>query len=184
MGYYNAASQWFSALLFLPGVIGQAAIPVLSEQIGKKDHERAKKILVSSIKLNMAIIFPIAILGSLCSPWIMLLYGKDFGAAWPTLVVTLIAAAITAVQSPAAQVMTSSGNMWKAAIMNVSWALSFVVLSKLLLPWGSFGLSAARSLAYLIYALWSIKFAFSLIGHLKNQSVNESINCEVTCSEH
>ncbi len=183
MGFYNAANQWFSALLFLPGVIGQAAIPVLSEQIGNRDHDRSKKVLVNSIKLNMVIIFPVAIIGSLCSPWIMTLYGKDFEAAWPTLVVTLIAAAITAVQSPAAQVLTSSGNMWKAAIMNVSWALSFIILSKLLLSWGSLGLGTARSVAYLVYSLWSIRFALKLIDRLKNQVMNE-VNSEETCLEH
>ena len=78
MGYFNAANQWFSALLFLPGVLGQATIPVLSERLGAKDTHRAGKVLLYSCKLNAVIILPVVLLGSLFSQSIMRLYGGGF----------------------------------------------------------------------------------------------------------
>ena len=164
MGYYNAANQWFSALLFLPGVLGQAAIPVLSEQMGQKDYKRSRKILMYSVKLNAAVIFPVVIIGSLLSPWIMGLYGKDFNSAWATLVVTFISAAISALQLPAAQVITSSGHIWKAASMNLCWAVAFVAFASAMISLGSLGLAVSRCFAYLIYAIWSFWFASYLLN--------------------
>jgi O-antigen/teichoic acid export membrane protein len=166
MGYYNAANQWFSVLLFLPGVLGQAAIPVLSEQIAKKDVGRTKKILIYSIRLNAVIILPIVVFGSIFSPWIMRLYGQDYGVAWATLVFTFFAAGITALQSPAAQVISAFGRMWKVFLMNLSWGVVFIITVAGFIEWGSLGLAVGRSIAYLIYAFLSFIFTFSLIRHL------------------
>lgn len=163
MGYYNAANQWFSALLFLPGVLGQAAIPVLSERIGEKDLARSRKILLYSCKLNSVVMVPLVFVGFLSSPWIMNLYGNDFEEAWATLAVTLVAAGIAAMQAPAAQVITASGRMWMTAAMNLSWATAFILFSFMMINLNSLGLAISRSIAYCLYAAWSFKFAFLLL---------------------
>lgn len=163
MGYYNAANQWFSALLFLPGVLGQAAIPVLSEGLGKNDLSRSRKIFAYSIKLNSAVMMPVVIMGCICSPWIMRLYGDDFKVAWPTLLFTLFAAGISALQAPAAQIIAASGKMWMGMIMNSCWAVIFVTSTWGIINLGSLGLAIARCIAYSVYMAWSFKFAYSLI---------------------
>jgi len=169
MGYYNAANQWFTALLFLPGVLGQAAIPVLSEHLGEKDFMRARKIFLYSVKVNLGLIVPLVLLGSLLSPWIMGFYGKDFGGAWATLVLALLTAGIVALQAPAGQIMTASGRMWTATIINLSYAIVFITATVVLVRWGSVGLAGARGVAYCIYALWSFKLAFGVIGKSDNK---------------
>lgn len=163
MGCYNAANQWFAALLFLPGVLGQAAIPVLSEQIGKKDFERSRRILTYSLKMNAAIIFPVLILGSLCSPWIMSLYGKDFDTAWATLVLTLIAASLAAIQAPPGQILFASGKMWLCSIMNIGWSLSFVFFAFFFVSTGSLGLALSRCISYVIYSGLSLLFCMRFL---------------------
>jgi O-antigen/teichoic acid export membrane protein len=163
MGYFNAANQWFSALLFLPGVLGQAAIPVISERLSEKDADRAGKILSYSCKLDAAIILPVVILGSLFSQTIMSLYGKGFSAGWSTLVFTLLAAGISAFQAPAAQVISAAGKMWMTFLMNLSWALAYVALSAVLVQYGSLGLAIGRAVSYCFYGGWSFWFAYSLI---------------------
>lgn len=176
MGYYNAANQWFSALLFLPGVLGQACIPVLSERLGSGDLDRTKKILLYSCRLNAALIMPIVIFGAITSPWIMGLYGGDFIAAWATLAVTFLAAGITALQAPATQVITASGRMWMGFVMNLSWALIFLTTTVMMIQWGSLGLATARSIAYCVYAGWSLKFAYALLQERSSQvAVCESV---------
>jgi O-antigen/teichoic acid export membrane protein len=163
MGFYNAANQWFSALLFIPGILGQAAIPVLSERLGENDIGMSRKILIYSTKLNVAIILPVILAGSLGSTWIMGLYGQEFRLAWPTLVVTLIAAGIVAVQAPASQIISASAKMWMALVVNLSWSTVFVLTAAAIIDWGSLGLAVARSIAYCFYAYWSIWFAYGLV---------------------
>ena len=163
MGYFNAANQWFSAILFLPGVLGQAAIPVLSERLGMHDLKNSKKILLYSCRLNAAVLLPVIIVGCLCSPWIMNLYGADFRVAWPTLVAILIASGIAAMQAPAYQIIIASGRIWMAAIMNSSWAIIFVLLALTTLQWGSLSLAIGKITAYVFYAALSFKFSLFLL---------------------
>ena len=163
MGFYNAANQWFSALLFFPAILGQAAIPVLSERLGEKDIAASKKILIYSTRLNGSIIFPLILAGSLGSTWIMGLYGEEFKLAWPTLVVTLIGAGIVAMQAPASQMISASGKMWIALVINLIFSTAFVLTAARIIDWGSLGLAVARSFAYCFYAYWSMWFAYGLV---------------------
>jgi len=175
MGYFNAANQWFSALLFLPGVLGQATIPVLAERLGAKDTDRAGKVLLYSCRLNAAIILPVVVLGSLFSQSIMKLYGGGFGSGWATLVFTLIAAGIAAVQAPPAQIISAAGRMWMATVMNLSWALVYVALTAVLIEFGSLGLAIGRMVGYCFYAIWSFWFACSLLRGARCFSPNNDI---------
>lgn len=170
MGFYSAANQWFSALLFLPRVLGQAAIPALSEHIALGDVGIVRKILFGSLRINSVIVLSAVALGSVCSPWIMGLYGEEFSSAWLTLVLTLIAAGITAIQAPAAQLISSSGKMWFAMVMNGSWAIIFVIFSCALINLGSSGLATARVIAYAVYTIWSFVFSLKLLRNLNTKS--------------
>lgn len=163
MGIYNAANQWFILLLFLPRVLGQAAIPVLSEQLALGQTEKVKKILFSTIVFNSLVVFSVVLPASLLSPLIMRLYGKDFSGDWMTLVFILFAAGISAVQTPSANVLTSSDKMWGVTVMNIVWALIFVCLSFFLIRWGSAGVAFSRMIAYLAYAAISLTFSLWII---------------------
>lgn len=170
MGVFNAANQWFGALIFLPGVLGQAALPVLSERMGADDSGRSRKLLAFYTKLNAVVVAPLVILGAAASPLIMASYGPGFREAWPTLVVVLLTAGLVAVQTPAGQVLAASGRMWLGSAMNFGWAILFIVATYLLVPRGSFGLAAARLLAYVLHSLWV--FAF-VVFTLKKCSYSE-----------
>jgi O-antigen/teichoic acid export membrane protein len=163
MGVFNAANQWFNALMFLPGVLGQAVLPMLSERLGYDDKVRSNRILTSSIKLNAVVVFPMVLMGCLFSPFIMSIYGAGFRDAWPTLAVALLTAGLLAVQAPVGAVVQASGRMWLAASMNLGWGFAFFISTLLLVRYGSVGLSTARGIAYILHSLWVFLFAFSLI---------------------
>lgn len=170
MGQFNAANQWFNALLFLPGILGQAALPVLTERFGVGDARRSTAILGICIKANAMIVGPLVLIGALASPYIMALYGPSFRAAWPTLVVALATAGLLAIQTPVAQIIAASGRMWLGTVMNLGWAISFVLLTWLLVDWGSVGLAIARLLAYVVHGIWTLSFVLHLLRTVDRQS--------------
>jgi O-antigen/teichoic acid export membrane protein len=163
MGLFNAANQWFGALLFLPGILGQAALPVLSERLGENDAMRSGKVLSFYIKLNAVVVMPLVLLGCLASPWIMASYGTGFREAWPILVVVLVTAALLAVQTPVGQIIAASGRMWLGSVMNLGWAVCFIGLTWGFIHWGALGLAGARCGAYLAHAAWTFAFALLLL---------------------
>jgi len=159
MGAFNAANQWFGALLFLPGVLSNTMLPLLCERMAASDRARAGRVLGASLVVNAVLILPLVAVGCAFSPWIMRLYGPDFGGTWPTLVVSLITAGLLAVQTPVGQVIAATGRMWLGFAMNFGWAVGCILLTGHLLYLGSMGLALARLGAYGLHAIWTFGFA-------------------------
>jgi O-antigen/teichoic acid export membrane protein len=170
MGLFNAANQWFGALLFLPGILGQAALPVLSDCLGQNDTEKSARVLGFYIKLNAMIVVPLVLLGSLVSPYLMASYGKGFQQGWPTLIVVLATAGLLAVLSTVGQVLVASGRLWVGAFMNLGWGAAYLSFTLLLVSHGAFGLASARLLAYVVHAIWTFGFAVCIIKTSRKHS--------------
>ncbi len=163
MGIFSAANQWYVMLLFLPSLLGQVVLPVLSERLGQKEIKQSMKTLVLAIKMNLLIVAPLVLVASIASPYIMNLYGEGFRSGWPTLVVVLLTAGLLAVQTPVGQIIAASGKMWIGFAMNTGWALTFIVSTLLLIDFGSFGLATARAVSYIVHATWTFGFAIWII---------------------
>mgnify|MGYP000861028187 CR=1 FL=1 len=163
MGIFNAANQWYAMLMFLPGLLGGVVLPVLSERLGQKDKNQSMKTMFFSIKANALFVMPLVALAGIASPYIMSLYGAGFRDGWPTLVVVLLTAGLLAVQTPVGQIIAASGKMWLGFVMNMGWALVFIVSTLLLVDKGSLGLATARACSYVIHATWTFGFAIWLI---------------------
>ncbi len=178
MGLFNAANQWFGALMFLPGILGQALLPMLSERLGQNDHVRAGKILWMSIRINSVVVFPLLLVGSFASPFIMELYGKNFEQGWPTLIVVLLTAGLFAIQTPVGEIIAASGRMWMGCAMNAGWALVFIGATAALINRGSLGLAGGRCIAYMVHAIWTFGFAYVVIKKAESSThVLPSASC-------
>jgi O-antigen/teichoic acid export membrane protein len=168
MGIFSAASQWRNAILFLPGVLGQVLVPMLSERIGLKDRPAIRKILFYSMAVNALVLGPIVIAGCFFSPSIMGAYGKDFGSSWATLIVVLITSGLLAVQMPVGQVIIASGQLWLGFLMNIGWAAVTIFATMLALRKGAFGLAIGQLSGYMIHGIWTIAFAYKIINKGSN----------------
>ena len=144
IGVYNAASQWYSAVLLLPGLLSVVILPVLSEQFGRQHQVQSKRLLRLAIAANGILVAPVILLGIVTSPWIMASYGRDFADGWPTLIVVLLTAGLVAVHYPVTQVITASGSLWMQMFMHVGWALAFLGLTWLLVSSGALGLAGTE----------------------------------------
>ena len=170
MGIYNAASQWYNALLFLPVSIGTVLLPVLSDRMGNGDARESSAVLGYMLRFNAAIVLPWVILISLASPYIMRIYGREYSHAWVTLVLVVLTAGIFVVLMPVGDVIAASGHMWLGCAMNAGWALVLVPLTSLLVHrgFGSLGLASARLFAYSIHAIWTFLFACHVLRKAKH----------------
>ncbi len=164
MGIFSAANQWYAMLWFIPGLLGQVMLPVLSERLGQKETNQSIKTLVFAIKANIALVLPLVLLASIASPYIMGLYGEGFRGGWPTLVVVLLTTGLVAAQAPVGQIITASGKMWIAFAMNIGWALIFILGTLLLVDKGALGLATARAVGYIFHTVWVFGFAYYFLA--------------------
>jgi O-antigen/teichoic acid export membrane protein len=163
MGLFTAANQWFGALLFLPNVLGQAALPVFSERSRDLDRPTLRRLVRLYIGLNVVVVLPLILLGIAASRYIMQLYGAGFREGWLTLSAVLITAGFVALQTPVGHLIVALDRMWLGTAMNLGWAVSFVVMAWLFVPFGALGLAGARLAAYALHAIWTSAFALSFL---------------------
>lgn len=163
MGALSATNHWYAAVLFLPGALGAALLPVLSERVGAGDARGARGVLRSAIGVNLAAVAPLVACGALASPSIMGLYGPGFAGEWPALVAALATAGLVAVTNPVGSVLAASGRLWLGFAMNAGWAAVFLGATALLVPWGAAGVATARLVAYAVHAVWTFAFAAAFL---------------------
>jgi O-antigen/teichoic acid export membrane protein len=164
MGVWNAANQWFTALLFLPTALAQVILPVLSERLGEGDRSRARRVLLAATAVNATLALAPAAIGAAGATLIMGLYGESFLPGAPTLALSLVAAALVAVQTPCAQVIEASGRMWLRLSVNAVWTAIVIGSTWRLLGSGAFGLSVSRAIGYLGIGVLLVVVAWSQVG--------------------
>lgn len=160
LGVYNAANQWQQAIQFLPGLMGAALLPVLSEKYGRGDRLGSFAVMWKMMKLVAAVVVPLALAVSFLSPWIMRGYGESFAAGYWVVVLSVATAALLAVMTPVGQFISASGRMWIGFCMNAGWGAAMLLASWRMVRWGAEGLAGARLLAYLVHAVWTFGFVF------------------------
>jgi O-antigen/teichoic acid export membrane protein len=160
LGIYNAAIQWQQAIQFLPALLGTALLPILAEKCGRGDWQGSLAVMWRMVKIVSGIAFPLAVVLSLLSPWIMRGYGESFVAGSWTLVLVVNTAALLAVMTPVGNLIAASGRMWMGFWMNMGWGGAMLVASWWLVRWGAEGLAAAQLVAYLCHAVWTFGFVY------------------------
>jgi O-antigen/teichoic acid export membrane protein len=159
LGIFNAASGWLNAVTFLPGLLGQVVLPVLSHASGEGNSLRSKKVLIAATKVNVLFAVPLVLAGCLASPFIMRLYGPGFASGSSTLVLIFLIAGLVCIQGPMGQLMVASGRMWLTLGFYSVWSLSFVGLTWEWIGAGAFGMAGAKLAAQVINGLGMVAFA-------------------------
>jgi O-antigen/teichoic acid export membrane protein len=150
MGVLNVTMSWFNAVSFLPGVLAQVVLPLLSSQGMEGDPSHQKSIVSAAMKINAITVIPVVIVVSCTSPFIMSCYGTGFSAGWPVLIIVVLTAGLLAVQTPAIQLITANGHMWAIFLMYLSYSLVYFGVTCSLVTWGALGLAVARLIAYFV----------------------------------
>jgi O-antigen/teichoic acid export membrane protein len=163
MGIFNAANQWRTFLLFLPMIIGQVSLPILSERCGNVGYRAMAQMLKSLILITLIVLIPFTIFVCLFSPFIMHLYGPDFTNGWPVLILVAFTAVLLGLSLPIGNIIAASGRMWVGFLMNTGWAIILIVSAGILLQWGALGLAAAFLIAYLVHMTWTYWYAMKII---------------------
>jgi O-antigen/teichoic acid export membrane protein len=163
MGLFNATNQWFAAIMFVPGLLGRVTLPALSESFAVGGRRGARSFLALTFKFNTAVMVPLVVVASLCSPWIMAFYGPSFVGAWPVLVIALITAAFFALESPVYQALLAEGKPWTVFYFDIGLSVAVLALTACFVDHGAMGLATARLLSYTGHSVCLLLY-FLLIG--------------------
>lgn len=152
LAIFEAADQWKVIILFIPGAISNIALPILSSTSKKQTFKQALKaniILVGIISASIALII------SIMSPFIMPLYGSDFGNHLP-LIILAISTIFSSIATIIEMAIYSKDRMWDCFWMNLLWALLLIGICHILLKlnYGATAPAMAVLLSYLVKTIY------------------------------
>ncbi|GIX05140.1 MAG: hypothetical protein KatS3mg114_1009 [Planctomycetaceae bacterium] len=153
-GLYSAASQWFNALMLIPLISGQVALPVLSERWQQRDRNGFVRVMGLAWLMNLLLLLPLVLAGSWWSKQVMGLMGVEFIEGAHVLTTLLLALVVIACQTPVGHALHASGRSHVASVMNLAWAGCYLGLASWWLPAGAVGIARARLGAYCLHTVW------------------------------
>lgn len=159
LGLFNAASQWRTLILFMPGLLASVIIPILSETHSQNDNGAFNRTISLNFRITWLLSLPITVAVITLGKPLASVFGKDFGGAAPIIVILVLSCFVTVVSSTVGTALVGSGRMWVGTLLNLGWASILVVLAFLLIPaYGALGLSVAYLVAYLFQGFCTIIF--------------------------
>jgi O-antigen/teichoic acid export membrane protein len=150
MGLLAAANQWFSALMFVPGVLTQILLPIYSEHLTGDRRAEARRLAARStliVLLGMALLVAPMVL---VSPLIAGLYGAEFRSGAPVFAMLFLTAAIAAPWGALGNYLAAEQRMWTRFHIHVVWATVLVAGAVLLIERGALGVALAMLSAYAV----------------------------------
>jgi len=156
LGVFEAANQWRLAILFIPTMVAQVALPVLSNLWGANDQRRYNKVLKYNILLNGGVAGLAALGIALLAVPIMASYGPGFESGVWVLVLLAVSSVLVAINSVVGQAIASKGRMWAGFALNLLWGLTLLGTTRILLDrqYGALGLALANLIAYSLHTVW------------------------------
>jgi O-antigen/teichoic acid export membrane protein len=159
MGIFSAASQWRTAIGFIPGVLGQLALPLLSNLNGERDASRYRKALRLNLILTAVAATVVALPVALAAPQIMRLYGRSFQQGWLVLAVSAAIAVLTCINGVVGMAILSAGSVWVGFSFNLMWAAVLLAGCYRFIPTNhALGLAGSMLGAYLAHTVWQAMY--------------------------
>ncbi len=158
LGLFGGANNWRMAILFVPTVIGQPFVSVLSNLLGHGEAVRARKVAWTGVGVAAVAGLVPAVGVALLAPVLMGGYGEAFVAGVPVLVVLALSAVATGVASAVGSWMSALGHMWLAAGVNALWAVAFTVALLGFAGPGALGLAIAYGVSSGLHLVWCLAY--------------------------
>jgi O-antigen/teichoic acid export membrane protein len=153
MGVFSAANQCRTAVAFLPALLSQPLLPMLSN-VGLGNPVAFKKLVRMNLLLNFGISVLVAAPIIFCSSWIMAAFGRDFQSGKITLILLVLATVISSTVAVIGQAIASLNKMWWGLGFNSMWAFVLLTSACLLVPpYGALGLAGAFLISYSTHGL-------------------------------
>jgi O-antigen/teichoic acid export membrane protein len=156
MAIFDAANQWRAAIIFIPGMVGQLALPMLSSLNSIKATGSYIKVLKLNLLLSGCAALIVAVPVALASPLIMKSYGAGFESGGLVLACMAASTVFAACNAIVGQAIASQGQMWAGLVFNSLWGLALVSFGYIAVSkgYGALGLALANLVAYLLHSIW------------------------------
>jgi O-antigen/teichoic acid export membrane protein len=153
LGLFNAANTFRGALMFLPMMVAQAAMPALSSAYadgGGERREFRRTLATAHNQVNVPSVF-LGTAAMFLAPVLVGCFGREYSDAAVIVIGLMASVTIQALGCAVGAAIQAKGDMWFALTMNVAWGIAFVAVVLLSVArFGAASLAFANAAAYLL----------------------------------
>jgi len=158
LGLFEAANQWRTMVLLVPGALALAALPIIADSYGKEEKGDFDQAISLQFNGILALALPISVGVIVFADWLMLLFGREYSGGAAVLPVLMISVFLFALNQSLRRIMDGTGHVWRHSALTALWAAAF--LGALFLWEGD---PTALSLAWAYMLAEAVMVAISII---------------------
>lgn len=127
LGAINALAQWRAPICFLPNLLTPVLVPLMQGDQEKRNHSKTLLIFATFISFSVALLVLIGL--ALFAPYIIGLYREGIPNGTTLLLLSTVAAALSALCSPVGSYLAATDQMSRAMLINGLWAVCLVLFT-------------------------------------------------------
>ncbi|WP_121632988.1 oligosaccharide flippase family protein [Tropicibacter alexandrii] len=127
LGLFEAANQWRTMILFVPGSLSLVALPIIAGTYGQADKSEFHKAVSLQFNGILAIALPVTVVTICLSDWLMVIFGDAYDDGAMVLPALMISVALFALNQSLRKIMDGTGHVWRHTALSVIWALAFLL---------------------------------------------------------
>ncbi len=165
-GFYAAAFALSISMVRLPGVMGYALFPAVSERWTLRDKRGLESAITTTLKMIFTVLIPLVVGGIIFSEFVMgLIYGKEFMAGANVLRVLLITLLLWSLDSINTSIFEGIGRPdVNAKIRWAAVAVGIASVTALAMKYGAIGAAVGYSAATVVLGCLGVYFVAKLTG--------------------
>ncbi len=153
-GIYFVATRIAEISLFGTFAIDSVIAPLISESYEKKSRAELQELVTTAAVYGLLVLIVLILVISICSPFILKIYGEEFVVAKRAIQILLFGQAVNALAGPVGFLMTMTGNQKVAAKAASMSALANICLNYLLIP--RYGIEGAAIATTISAIIWNV----------------------------
>lgn len=159
LGLFNAANQWRIALTFLPTVIGEVLLPMVSANVNKENKALETVNVLASWVIVIIIALPLISYPEI----IAFFYGYDYSSAvfLQSLAFMMLVSCIISYKDGIGRKLVAKNLMWWGFLSNLTWGALFLGSLLIFKNLGSLGLAVSYLISYAVNTIIFVPFYLS-----------------------
>jgi len=158
VGIYAIAAALVAFVPIILQSVNQIFSPTIAALHARGEIELLGRIFQTLTKWILALTIPLAATMVLYAPPLMRIFGSDFEAGWPILVIGTVGQLVNCGVGSVGYLLLMSGHQERLIKVQAVMAGAMVVLSTLLIPkWGIIGAAIAAAVTNIITNFWCLK---------------------------
>jgi O-antigen/teichoic acid export membrane protein len=151
---FTVANQWRSIAIFIPGILGQSILPIITNLTTNMGRTKSIIVLRYIFKHLFFISSITTIILCIFSYYIMSFYGKDYKSYWLVFCILQIAVFLQIIQSPIIKYIESNGDIWYLCFFNFIQGLIMIIFTYILSNLAALGLAISVLISFMIHSIW------------------------------